>query len=199
MLFDIIFYTLDIKETDDIMMKIFTTQVAGHFNRILEQEEEAIEDSARLLAQALIGEGILYIHGHKELQGVLLEAKNSSEPFLRVEALLDDKGQMKRPSFEDRVLLFTYRSTDSEAISLAKKLAEEGIQTVGVSASVKDEGAEHLYSITDLHIDSKLRQPLIPGEDGERYGYPALMTALYVYYALTFTMKEMLGEYNEEE
>ncbi|MBO1511981.1 DUF2529 family protein [Metabacillus bambusae] len=179
------------------MMKIFTTQLTGHFNRILDQEEINIEDSARLLAQALIGEGTLYIYGVKELHGIVLEALMSSEPFNRAEALLDQDGQVKKLSSEDRVLLFTYRSTDEEAISIAKTLSNQGVQTVGVSALVKNADLG-LESITDLHIDAKLRQPLIPGDDGERYGFPALMTSLYVYYAISFTIKEMLNEYEDE-
>lgn len=34
------------------MLKIFTTQLAGIFSRIQDKESEAIEDGARLLAQA---------------------------------------------------------------------------------------------------------------------------------------------------
>ncbi|WP_026563082.1 DUF2529 domain-containing protein [Bacillus sp. J37] len=179
------------------MMKIFTTQLTGHFNRILDQEEFSIEDSARLLAQALMGEGTLYIYGHNELQAIVSEAKDSSEPLLRTEALIDENGHLKELSQADRVLLFSYLSTDSESISLAKQLTEMGIPTVGVSGIVKGEAAG-LEAVTDFHIDTKLRQPLIPGDDGQRYGYPALMTALYVYYSLKFTINEILSEYTEE-
>ncbi len=179
------------------MMKIFTTQLTGHFNRIIEQEELSIEDSARLLAQALAGEGRVYIYGHNELQAIMTEAKNSSEPLLRTESLIDENGKLKKLSQADRVLLFSYRSTDPDTISLAKQLAEMGIPTVGVSAIIKGEAAG-LEAITDFHIDTKLRQALIPGDDGQRYGYPALMTALYVYYSLKFTINEMLSEYDEE-
>jgi uncharacterized phosphosugar-binding protein len=179
------------------MMKIFTTQLTGHLNRILDQEEMNIEESARLLAQALIGEGTLYIYGYKELHGVVLEALTSTEPIARAEALLDEFGQIKNLSTEDRVLLFSYRSTDEEVISIAKNLSNQGIQTVGVSALIKNEDSG-LETITDLHVDAKLRQPLIPGDDGERYGFPALMTSLYVYYALSFTIREILTEYEDD-
>lgn len=179
------------------MMKIFTTQLTGHLNRIIDQEEMSIEDSARLLSQALIGEGTIYIYGYQELHGVVLEALTSTEPLNRAESLLDSNGQVKKLSSEDRVLLFTYRSTDEEAISIAKSLSSQGVQIVGVSALIKnvDFGLE---SITDLHVDAKLRQPLIPGDDGERYGYPALITALYVYYAISFIIKEILNEYEDD-
>ncbi|MFB8736053.1 DUF2529 family protein [Bacillus sp. SL00103] len=36
----------------------------------------------------------------------------------------------------------------------------------------------------DVHIDFQLKKPLVPGlDDGTRFGYPALMTCLYVYHA----------------
>jgi uncharacterized phosphosugar-binding protein len=180
------------------MMKIFSTQLTGHFNRIVEQEELSIEDSARLLAQALVGEGKIYIYGFQELHGIVLEAVNSSEPLMSSEALFNQNGEMKELTAADRVLLFTYRSSDEEAIKLAQELSSKGIQTVGVSAVIKGEETG-LNTITDLHIDSKLRQPLIPGEDGERYGFPALMTSLYVYYNLTFILKEILDEFEDDE
>ncbi|MGN7938845.1 DUF2529 family protein [Virgibacillus sp. 6R] len=179
------------------MMKIFTTQLTGHFNRIVDQETLDIEDSSRLLAQALVGEGNLYLYGHKELHGIVLEAISSNEPLLRAKPLLEHDGQITEVSSADRVLLFTHFSTDEEAIQIAKSLAKKGIQTVGVSAIAKD-APKGLESITDFHIDSKLRQPLIPGDDGNRYGFPALMTSLYVYYAIHFTIQEILSEYDEE-
>lgn len=178
------------------MMKIFTTQLTGFLNRILDKEVEAIEDSARLLAQALIGEGTIYIYGYQELHGVVLEAMMSTEPLKRAQPLFDDNGEMKKLTPADRALLFTYRSTDEDVISIAKDLANQGIQTVGVSALMKDTAG--LDTLTDFHVDAKLRQPLIPGDDGLRYGFPALMTSLYVYYAISFTIKEILTEYEDD-
>lgn len=179
------------------MMEIFTTQLTGHFNRIMDQETMNIEDSARLLAQALVGEGNLYVYGHKELDGIVREALQGSERLQRAKHLFDETGSLRKLSSADRVLLFSHLSTDDEVISIAKTLSEQGIQTVGVSAISKN--AEHgLDSITDFHIDSKLRQPLIPGDDGVRYGFPALMTSLYVYYAISFTLKEIMSEYEDD-
>lgn len=174
-------------------MKIFTTQLTGHFNRILDQEELQIEDSARLLAQATVGVGNIYIYGHKELDGVVVEATIGSERLDAAKPLFKENGSMSPLTSADRVLLFSYTSADEETITIAKQLTEKGIQIIGVSALMKNE-ENGLDSVTDLHIDSKLRQPLIPDDDGSRYGYPALMVALYVYYALGFTVREILSE-----
>ncbi len=179
------------------MMKIFMTQLNGHFNRIQEQEELAIEDGARLLAQAAVGSGTIYIHGYGELRGIVDEAILSSEPLSSAKPLFSEDGTINKLTDADRVLLITHRSNDQEAIELAEKLRELGIGTVGVSCFLKDE-KNRLDELVDVHIDSKLKKGLIPDEDGSRYGYPALMTSLFVYYALSFTLKEILSEYEEE-
>lgn len=176
------------------MMKIFMTQLNGHFNRIHEQEEPAIEDGARLLAQAAVGSGTIYIHGFDELGGIIGEAVLSSEPLPSAKPLFLADGTMNKLTDADRVLLFTHRSTDPKAIELAGMLREIGAGTVGVSCFMKDEEAG-LDEMVDVHIDSKLKKGLIPDEDGSRYGYPALMTSLFAYYALSFTLKEIISEY----
>lgn len=51
------------------MSKIFTTQLIGRLQKISEQELD-IEDAARLLAQALVGEGSIYIFGENDLRSV---------------------------------------------------------------------------------------------------------------------------------
>lgn len=175
------------------MMKIFMTQLNGHFNRIHEQEEPAIEDGARLLAQAAVGSGTIYIHGFDELGGMIGEAVLSSEPLPSAKPLFLADGSMNKLTDADRVLLFTHRSNDPKAIELAEVLCEIGAGTVGVSCFMKDEAG--LDEFVDVHIDSKLKKGLIPDEDGSRYGYPALMTSLFVYYALSFTLKEIISEY----
>lgn len=179
------------------MMKMFMTQLNGHFNRIQEQEELAIEDGARLLAQAAVGSGTIYIHGYSELHGIVDEAVLSSEPLSRAKPLFSEDGSMNKLTDADRVLLFTHRSNDKKALALAETLRELGIGTVGVSCFLKDE-KDRLDELVDVHIDSKLKKGLIPDEALGRYGYPALMTSLFIYYALHFTLKEILSEYEEE-
>ncbi|MED4403853.1 DUF2529 family protein [Metabacillus fastidiosus] len=176
------------------MMKIFTTQLMSYLKRITEQEELAIEDGSRLLAQASIGDGTIYFYGYKELEGVTMEATKSSELIPNAKPLFDENGKMAEVEREDRVILFTHRSSDEEAIQIAKELAEKDLQIVGVSAKVKDL-EQDLETITDVHIDSKLLRPLIPDDDGSRYGFPALITSLFVYYAINFTLKEIMSEY----
>jgi uncharacterized phosphosugar-binding protein len=174
------------------VLKIFSTQLSGYFKRIAEQEEMNIEDGARLLAQALIGNGSIYMHGMKEMEGVVLEALYGEEPLEGTKPLFED-GEMAAITSADRVLLISRFSTDTEAVELARRLQTEGHFIVGVSA-IK-EGMHSLEQFTDVHIDTKLIKGLIPDEDGSRFGFPSLIIALLAYYGLKFTMDEIMAEY----
>ncbi|MFT4415359.1 DUF2529 domain-containing protein [Fredinandcohnia humi] len=176
------------------MLKIFTTQLQGQFNKILVQEELNMEDGARILAQAAISGGTIFVHGFFEMSAITTEALYGAEPFQAARALYED-GKMSEIEDVDRVLLITRFSTDEDAITLAEQLRERGIQTVAISAIVKTESNRTLDQIVDIHIDSKLTRPLLPDEDGTRFGFPSIMTALYAYYGLVFTIKEMVAEF----
>lgn len=175
-----------------MLLKIFSTQLVGLFKKIAEQEELNIEDGARLLAQAAVGSGAIYMHGTGEMAGVVMEALYGEEPLQGGKALLES-GEPVKISSADRVLLISRFSTDSEIIALAKRLQAEGHFVVGLSAL--KEGEHSLEQFTDTHIDLKLVKALIPDEDGSRFGFPSLMTALFAYYGLKFTIDEIISEY----
>ncbi|WP_404446180.1 DUF2529 domain-containing protein [Sutcliffiella horikoshii] len=179
------------------MLKIFTTQLQGVFNRIGSSEEFAFEDAARLLAQAVVGDGRIYVHGVKEMKAVEGEATDGAEPLVGA-TLLSDLDSYHDLTDTDRALIVSRFSTDEEAINTAKALKELGIEIVGISTVVETEesaeSAQTLEALSDVHIDMKLKKPLIPGDDGERFGFPASMVALYVYHGLAFTLKEILEE-----
>ncbi|MFS0821313.1 DUF2529 domain-containing protein [Bacillus sp. 1P02SD] len=176
------------------MLKIFTTQLQGHFNRIMEKEEMNMEDGARILAQSVISNGSIFVHGFDEMAAVETEALFGAEP-LKLAKPLFTNGKMNEVEGVDSVLLITRFSTDEEAIKLAEELRGNGIQTVAISAIVKTEGERTLNEIVDIHIDSKLTKPLIPDDDGTRFGFPSVITALYAYFGLKFTIKEMVDEF----
>ncbi|CAM4069481.1 hypothetical protein BAMA_01505 [Bacillus manliponensis] len=174
------------------MFKIFSTQLNGYFTRISQNEEANIEDSARLLAQAMIGDGTIYLHGTKEMEGVVCEALYGAEPLKNAKRLFEGEAKANVTS-ADRVLLISRSSTDEEIISLAKNFQEEGNFIVGISAL--QEGEQSLEQFTDVHIDTKLLKALIPDDDGSRYGFPSLMIALFAYHNLKFTIDEIMNEY----
>lgn len=101
------------------MLKIFSTQLSGYFSRVSQKEEMNIEDSARLLAQALVGEGFIYLHGTNEMEGVVAEALFGAEPMKQAKRLYEDGKEVEVTS-ADRVLLISRFSTDEEVVAIAK-------------------------------------------------------------------------------
>ncbi|MFS0613453.1 DUF2529 domain-containing protein [Lederbergia ruris] len=172
------------------MQKMFTTQLSGLFNRIMDKEAYSIEDGARLLAQASAGEGDIYIKGFKEMEGVVIEAIHGQEALQNVQ-VLKDLTELKPI---DRVILFTRFSDDHEAIELAEQLREKGISFVAASG-VRKSDDKQLPDLADVHINTYVLKPLIPNEDGERVGFPALIAGLYIYTSVKFILDEILSEY----
>lgn len=179
------------------MLKMFSTQISGLFKKILEGEEFSFEDCARLLAQASIGDGTIYIHGFGEMQGVLPEALEGAEPFPNVNPLFNEKNEQAPLAIADRVLLFSRYSDDREAVKLALGLREYGIPFTAVSTLVPS-AEQSLDLLADVHIDLRLQKGLLPDENGNRVGFPSLMAALFAYYGIKFTLDEILSEYAED-
>ncbi|TRY18482.1 DUF2529 family protein, partial [Geobacillus sp. LEMMJ02] len=69
------------------MLKILSTQLTGVFQRISTQEEEQFEDAARLLAQAVISNGTIFIYGIDEMEAVAAEALYGAEKLPNVKRL----------------------------------------------------------------------------------------------------------------
>ncbi|PLT35890.1 DUF2529 domain-containing protein [Bacillus sp. V5-8f] len=179
------------------MLKMFSTQINGLFKKIMEGEEFAFEDCARLLAQASIGDGTIYMHGFGEMQGILAEAICGEEPFPNAKPLYDESNTQVSLSIADRVLLFSRHSDDKEALKLAGQLRHDGIPFIAISTKIPS--AEHsLDQLADVHIDLRLQKGLLPDDNGNRVGYPALMAALFVYYGIKFTLEEILSEYEQD-
>lgn len=173
------------------MLKIFTTQLNGIFKSISD-DEFTIEDAARLLAQAAISDGSIYIHGFNDMQGVLSQAIESEEAMPHCKPLYVNN-QLATLSPVDRVILVSRHSHDAEALQLAQQLADEYIPFIALSSVVNTE-IEGLQDMADVHIDLKLKRGLIPTETGERVGFPSLLIALYGLYAINLTLTELLEE-----
>ena len=97
-----------------------TTQISGLLQRIAGNGEESIEETARLLAQATIGEGRVIIAGFGEMEAVTATAINGAEPLngaVRYEFGMDI-------TTADRVWLLTRSAMDETAFELARHLAE---------------------------------------------------------------------------
>ena len=185
------------------MLKIFMTQLSGVFKKVASDEEFGLEDGARVLAQAVVGDGHVYVAGFGEMEAVVAEAVYGVEPLVRSKGFEGVDGVEE----VDRVLIVSRYSTDEAAVELARQLQERGIGAVGISTVPKlvgengssDSGLDNLADLVDVHIDLQLYQGLIPDEVGGRFGYPSSLVALFAYHGLAFTVREMIGELEEEE
>ncbi len=174
------------------MLKIFATQLNGLFTKIREEQIENIEDGARLLAQAVIADGKIYVYGSAEMSAITSEATSGAEPLTHGAVMtLDDIDQI---SSVDRVLLVTRYSTDREALEVAKRLSDQGTPFVALSTHQESDDPS-FTDMADVSIDLSLHKGLVPNDDGGRSGYPFSMSALYAYYGLKFTIDEILADY----
>jgi hypothetical protein len=172
---------------------MFLTQLNGLQQRIFDKEEYPIEDTARLLAQAAVGEGTIYIKGYKEMESVSLEAFEGAEPlqlakpFHNIDELTD----------ADRVLIISRFSNDLDALHLAKKLVKKGIPFSSISGKVNGQG-EDISELADVHINTTLLKSMLPTETGDRAGFPSALIGLFIYHCIKFQFDEIIAEYNEE-
>jgi DNA-binding MurR/RpiR family transcriptional regulator len=176
------------------LLKIFTTQLVGYFNKIQEEEEMNIEDCSRAIAQAIVGDGNVYVHGINEMQVVSYEAVLGQERLPKTNFLFED-GKIASLTNIDRVIIAAPYSNDQEAIALAKKVKEAGSTVIGISVVNNKNGEESLEMIADFHLNPRLDHPLVPTDEGDRIGLPSTMAALYCYFALYLTTKEIVADY----
>ncbi|KAB7671861.1 DUF2529 family protein [Bacillus sp. B1-b2] len=175
------------------MLKMFSTQLSGMFKRLYEQNEEKLEDSARLLAQSIIGEGKIYIFTTDEMAGVQHEAINGLEPLFNLEGW--NNQDITSVTMSDRFLLISRSSSDEKILHLAKQLEKAQIPFIVISSIMEAEEST-IQDIADVFIDLKLKKPLLPDDEGNRYGYPSLIAALYIYHGMKFTVDEIVKEYD---
>lgn len=178
------------------MSKILTTQMTGLLQRIQTSEEEAIEDTARLLAQAGIGQGNVYFACFEELKGVEMNAVQGAAPFVKAvpwspEAALTEA---------DRVIIFTRSCQNKEALALAQKLYDLFIPFAAVASEPANSDNE-LSELAYTYISMKIRGGILPhpSKIGERIVLPHLMAALFIYEAIKMEYDEMIADDDENE
>lgn len=170
-------------------MKMLTTQLTGLLQRIQGSNEEAIEETARLLAQATVGEGNVIFATFGEMEAVATTAFLSTHPF--------HNGVRYDPSMEihsaDRVWIMTSSSKDEEAIKLATQLSESFIP-FAVIANEQNKATNPLANLAYTYLSTGITRGLLPGVDGERFVFPHAFAALFLYEAVKMSYDEMLED-----
>lgn len=161
-------------------MKMLTTQLTGLFQRIA-QQEEAIEDTARLLAQAAVGEGTIFLAAFGEMKAVAAAAIDGPEPLPRIEEWHPDS----IITSADRIWILAKKDEGDE---LAGRLADAHMPVAMLAAETKE------TDLADAFISLKMDKGLLPTDDGGRTLVPHAMGALYVYHAVKLTIDEMLAD-----
>ncbi|TDL95419.1 DUF2529 family protein [Macrococcus carouselicus] len=163
------------------MIKILGTQLNGIFQKINAQETE-IDIAARLLSQAIIGQGTVYVKGFGDLRYF--------EEFITAgdEKLPDSERMITESVLDktDRVLIMADHY-DEAVIEYITDLAENDIDYVLVCN--KDERIDSMN-----FIDLSTPRAIVPTEDFSRIITPHVMAMNYIYYILFATIKEMLDE-----
>ncbi|KGR85712.1 DUF2529 family protein [Lysinibacillus odysseyi] len=178
------------------MSKILTTQMTGLLQRIQTSEEEAIEDTARLLAQAGIGQGNVYFACFGELKGVEINALEGAAPFIKA-VPWSPEAQLTEA---DRVIIFTRSCQNEEAVALAQKLYDLFIPFAAIASEPADSDNE-LSELAYTYISMKIRGGILPHPSklGERVVFPHLMAALFIYEAIKMEYDEMVADDEEDE
>ncbi|MDI2587773.1 DUF2529 family protein [Psychrobacillus sp. NEAU-3TGS] len=168
-------------------MKMLTTQLTGLFQRLATSEEENIEETARLLAQAAAREGNIYFATFGEMASIAVNAQFAAEPFPSMKTWTPTV----QLTSADRVWIITRSSENEEVIELAEHLSEEFIPFSVLAAEPASE-ENKLADLAYTYISMKLTKGLLPAEDGSRIVLPYALAAMFVYEAVKMKLDEML-------
>ncbi|MEI4768923.1 DUF2529 family protein [Psychrobacillus sp. FJAT-51614] len=168
-------------------MKMLTTQLTGLLQRIVNSEEENIEETARLLAQAAAREGFIYFAAFGEMESITINAQNAAEKFPSIKVWSPDT----KLTSADRVWIITRSSENEEALALAEKLSADFIPFSALAAENQND-ENKLANLAYTYISLKLTKGLLPAEDGSRIVLPYALSAMFVYEAVKMKLDEML-------
>ncbi|WP_026698830.1 DUF2529 family protein [Alkalicoccus chagannorensis] len=170
------------------MKKIFNTQ----FSNVLKQQEgqdDVLEDAARITSMCLFGAGSLYVAASPALGGIVSQAVHGADALDGCERLMDDT----ELTAQDAVWIFA--ESPAHVHDELLRAADAG---AGIILVIPEKTDDPLCSRASALLETKVTRPLIPKEDGSRFGEPHLLAALHVYYDLFFLMDEFQEEFDEE-
>lgn len=168
------------------MMKILATQFNGKLQTLTKQEDELF-DVVRLLAQALVGQGKVYLDAYGEFEGLYPMLSDGPDQMKRVTRIKDHKTLHA----VDRVLIFT---PDTERSDLLASLARYDAWHTPYAIITLGDVTETLErSIAPLAL--KFNKGLLPAEDGSRHGLPSLALGAFLLTHILTQLQEMTEEW----
>lgn len=173
------------------MLKIFTTQLVGKLNAIGENEDIAIEDASRLIAQTIHNNGNIYVHGFKDCSAIHSICHSENDRLPNTEVLYENN-IIKAISPLDCVIICTTKTSIQEAVLLLREIKEKPSAVILISSTeVEDHSINELF---DVHIQMNIDDPIVPMENGKKIGVPISIATLHVFYCLYLTTIEILLE-----
>lgn len=161
-------------------MKMLSTQLTGLMQRLAKQEE-AVEDTARVLAQAAVGEGTIFLAVFGEMKAVTETALRGAEPLPCCAEWQPDSILTST----DRVWIL---APDGEGDELAGRLNDAAIPFAMLTGAPRED-----YP-ADAFISLGISKGLIPTDEGGRTVVPHAIGALFIYHAVKMAIDEMLAE-----
>ena len=169
-------------------MKMLITQMGGLLQRAASNNEEAIEETARLLAQATIGEGRVIFAGFGEMDAVTVNALVAAEPFKG--AMRYEEGMAIHSA--DRIWVFARSAEDAQALALAHTLTEQFIPFAVMSAEKASAEGNLLAELAYTYMATGVVKGILPDETGGRIVQPHVFVALFLYEAVKMAYDEMV-------
>lgn len=170
------------------MSKILATQLSGLFQKIIQREEFSIEETARLLAQAAVGQGSVYLACFDEMTAIEMNALHCTEPFYK----LLPWSEHTKLTGADRVCIFTRSCHHHDVLTLARKLFDAFIPFAVVASEPANEDNE-LANLAYTYISTGIIKGIMPNDTGERVVIPHTMASLFVYEAIKLTYDEIIS------
>lgn len=175
-------------------LKMLTTQLTGHLTQVSESAAYDIEETARLLAQVLPGEGTIYFVTVDELTAIEAQALSSDEPFQFAKRF----ESIEEVTHLDRVLLIGKDPNDERLLTIARQLNEAFIPFAAI-ANGERSADNPLADLAYTYVSLNVKRGLLPNEAFERVVHPYLWTALYYYDWIKLLFDEIAREENDDD
>lgn len=168
------------------MDKILQTQLTNVYNKINDQAE-ALEMAARLLAQAAVGEGKIFIRGLGDYE-LLEDFIANGELALPESEVFDGISPL---TSADRVLVIA-KFMDEQTMTFISELESTNIEYVLMANADKS----HLDKVESIHHFINLSSPreVIPTPDFDRIVNPHVNGFLYAYQLMYVALMEMIED-----